>query len=306
MKSFTPILASTSLLICFTFLMAGCGGEESTPAAESTGTSLHSLKTASVSDETADETESTEEPTSQPVAENPTSSKPPEKKPATTGTFSGSIQLTGEIPEIEAFNIPDNALALCNAQGITSESLVVNPNNNGIANVFVYLKVAPEGAPELLTPPDPLVVDQKVCQFIPHAMFITTGSKVNAINSDSLAHNVHTFPIRNQPMNVLLAANDQKGVMLNYEDSEILPHKVGCDIHPWMTAWHLVLDHSYGAVTDVNGEFSIVNLPKGEHEFRIWHERVGYLEKAFTVEITAGEATDATLSYAAEVFTEED
>ena len=38
-------------------------------------------------------------------------------------------------------------------------------------------------------------------------------------------------------------------------------------------AWHLPLDHPYGAVTDADGNFTIKNLPVGTHKFRIWHER---------------------------------
>ena len=37
------------------------------------------------------------------------------------------------------------------------------------------------------------------------------------------------------------------------------------------------MDHPYFAVTDKNGRFSIPQLPTGEHDFRIWQERVGYV-----------------------------
>lgn len=46
-----------------------------------------------------------------------------------------------------------------------------------------------------------------------------------------------------------------------------------------MTAYVLVLDHPYAAVTDKDGKFKIENLPAGELEFRYWHERVGYVTK---------------------------
>ena len=46
-----------------------------------------------------------------------------------------------------------------------------------------------------------------------------------------------------------------------------------------MTAYLMVCDHPYFAVTDANGRFEIPNVPAGvELEFRVWHERAGYLK----------------------------
>ena len=42
---------------------------------------------------------------------------------------------------------------------------------------------------------------------------------------------------------------------------------------------HVVLRSTpYMAKTDEDGRFSIKNLPTGKHQFRVWHERVGYLK----------------------------
>lgn len=313
MNPLSSILPSTTLLICFTISLTGCGGENNTPPpATSIETIAPSSRTESVPDEKPDNPEladanpEAEETTPEPMTEKSNPSPPAKKTAITTGSFSGSIKLTGEIPEIEAFEIPANALALCNAQGIVNESLVINPKNKGIANVFIYIKDAPENANEINSPEAPVTFDQKVCQFIPHAMFIPAGSKVNAINSDVLAHNVHTYPIRNKAVNILLNPKDQKGIMIDYSRTEILPHKIGCDIHPWMTAWHLVLDHPYGVVTDEFGDFTIDNLPTGEHKFRIWQERAGYLEKDHAVTIKAGEENKVSFEYTAETFAKDD
>ena len=59
---------------------------------------------------------------------------------------------------------------------------------------------------------------------------------------------------------------------------EFLPMQVKCDIHAWMKAYWLVLDHPYMAITDKNGKFNIEKIPEGEHEFIVWHERIGYLD----------------------------
>ena len=73
---------------------------------------------------------------------------------------------------------------------------------------------------------------------------------------------------------------------------EFLPIQVKCDLHNWMLAYWLVLDHPYSAITQADGSFEIQNLPAGTHKFRVWHERVGYLERKLSVEIQDGETTE--------------
>lgn len=50
-----------------------------------------------------------------------------------------------------------------------------------------------------------------------------------------------------------------------------------CDYHAWMSCYVLLRDNPYMAKTDSNGRFEIRNLPVGEHVFRFWHERIGYV-----------------------------
>ena len=47
------------------------------------------------------------------------------------------------------------------------------------------------------------------------------------------------------------------------KEAEKIPSQVGCDIHPWMQAWWLIIRPSYSAVTDEKGNFEIENLPVG-------------------------------------------
>ena len=86
-----------------------------------------------------------------------------------------------------------------------------------------------------------------------------------------------------------------------YKKAEAIPVAVKCDYHAWMNAWHLPLDHPYGAVTNENGEFAIADLPVGKHSFVVWHEAAdgNFVQRKLAVEVKAGETTDVQVEYPA-------
>jgi hypothetical protein len=65
-------------------------------------------------------------------------------------------------------------------------------------------------------------------------------------------------------------------------------------LYSWVRSWILPLPHPYFAVSDEAGEFQIENLPPGNWEFQVWHERTGNLgtpdwkSGRFTLEIKPG------------------
>ena len=44
-----------------------------------------------------------------------------------------------------------------------------------------------------------------------------------------------------------------------------------------MKAWLVIRSNPYGAVSKADGTFEIKNLPAGDVELQIWHEKVGYV-----------------------------
>ncbi|MSR57428.1 MAG: hypothetical protein EXS05_07130 [Planctomycetaceae bacterium] len=223
-----------------------------------------------------------------------------------TGTFSGVVLFDGNPPTAELVVKKGDATkkdaAVCAAQDVPSEELVINKDNKGIANVFIYLDKAPAGAKFDKAEGKEVVFDQMGCRFLPHALVAQAGQKVMVKSGDPIGHNTHTSPLRNNPFNQVITANDRVGVDLKYVKAEKQPIEVKCDFHPWMKAYHLILDHPYMAVTDADGKFTIADLPPGKHEFKIWHEKKGYLERKYAVEVKPGETTDVKLSFDAAKF----
>jgi plastocyanin len=215
------------------------------------------------------------------------------------GSIEGQFLLEGAAPNFEpliAKGADVKDAKVCAAEAVPDQKLVVDPATGGIANVFVYLRRAPANMPaELKTPKtDQVVFDQKNCVFIPHAMTVRVGQTVLVKSDDDCAHNIHSWPLRNYPFSYLVKASERDGVPVErdkFELAEQLPIKVTCDIHPWMQAYWLILDHPYMAVTDAEGKFTIKDLPAGEHTFYVWQESAGYVDRAFTVTVDPGKTT---------------
>jgi len=223
-----------------------------------------------------------------------------EEKPATDGeygTITGQFLLEGDIPKlaplVEKGNTRVNDPAICSAADVPDDSLVVDPKTKGIANIFVYLPKAEKVHPRLkASEKKEVVFDQKGCRFIPHALVVRTDQVVRVKSGDNCTHNTKTNPPRNQPVNFVLPANDRTGVEVKNKAPERYPIEVQCNVHNWMTARWLILDHPYGTVSDEQGKFTIVDLPAGEHELVIWHERVGLIEKKYKVTVATGKMSD--------------
>jgi plastocyanin len=217
------------------------------------------------------------------------------------GSVKGVVLFEGDFQKIPAI-VATKDPAVCAKNPIANERLVVS-SGGGVANVFIYLEKKPKGA-DFEASTEPLVFDQKGCVFLPHSLAIRVGQTVNVLSDDAVAHNTHTFPLRNTGFNQVVQPNDRTGIPLVYTKPEKLPVQVKCDIHPWMEAYHLPLDHPFVAVTDADGKFEITGLPAGTHEFRIWQQEAGYLERKYKVEIKGGEPTEVKLSFGADKFTD--
>lgn len=216
------------------------------------------------------------------------------------GDLTGRIVFDGDVPKLlpkikkndPAAKLP----ACCAIKDTVNDSLVINPKNKGIQHVFVYLKKVSKGDihPSLAESKEPEVVfDQKECTFTPHSLIVRTDQQVVVKSDDNVPHNTHTYPIFNDGVNFIVAPNDRVGIKVpKFAMKEPLPMQVKCDIHAWMQAYWLVIDHPYATTTNEDGEFTIEKLPAGDYTFVVWQERVGYIDKALAATIKAGAKTD--------------
>lgn len=230
-----------------------------------------------------------------------------------TGTFKGVVKFIGTVPSQKLVIKKDDPTlkpedrAICAAEDYYSEELIVNENaGNGVANVFVYLEKIPVGYTPSPAPDEPFILDAKACRYVPHAFLLRCDQTFKIKSLDAIPHNAHVLTIRNTRFSELNGVRDAEGFIRTrtFSKPESRPLPVRCDLHSWMKAYYLLVEHDLAAVTDADGQFIIKGLPPGRHIFTVWHERPGFLKKELPIEIKIDAVTETTLSYDARDFIE--
>jgi hypothetical protein len=241
------------------FLLAGCGGGAPQQSAEETST--------------------------------PSTAAAPAIDPATAGEIVGKVSFEGTKPN--PVRIRMDAVPACteaNKEPVYSEEVVVNDNGT-LRNVYVYVK---EGAPEGNFPPpaEPVVLDQRGCQYHPHVMALMTGQKLQIKNSDPTNHNIHPTPAVNREWNQSQppGATD---LQQEFARPEVMV-PVKCNVHPWMKAYIGVQRHPFAAVTGADGTFTIKGLPPGQYTIEAWHEKYPAQQMQVTVGAKESKTADFT------------
>jgi hypothetical protein len=199
---------------------------------------------------------------------------------ADAATLSGTVKFAGAAPK--AAPIQMSADPYCqsqhpNGQGAEDEEVVVGPAGE-LANVLVYVKNAPAGG----TSSTPASIDQKGCRYYPHVQAVVVNQPIQIKNSDATLHNIHAMPETNSQFN---EGQPVQGMVATkkFDKVEMKPFRIKCDVHGWMKSYMAVLPHPYFSVSQMNGQFSIANLPPGTYTIVAWHEKYGQQEQQVTV-----------------------
>jgi plastocyanin len=191
---------------------------------------------------------------------------------AETGDVKVRFEYGGAAPAQPVLK-PDKDTEFCGKTELLDESLIVNPENKGIQNVVVYVYTGRGGSKvdEVAPKNKKHTLANDKCRFEPHIVIAQTGDTLVVTNPDEVGHNANLQFLSNTPQNFLIPAGQQKEVPLELPEPTLIP--VDCNIHPWMKAKVLVLEHPYAAVSDKNGDLLIKGVPAGEKLiFRVYHE----------------------------------
>ncbi len=122
-------------------------------------------------------------------------------------------------------------------------------------------------------------VDQKSLVFVPHVTAVPVGSTVDFRNNDKVNHNIFS------------ASAAKKFNLGTYNPGMSKPvtfDKPGainllCNVHSEMSAWVVVTENQYAAVSEHDGKFTINNVPAGTYKITAWSEKLKAQETSVTV-----------------------
>lgn len=198
---------------------------------------------------------------------------------ADAATLTGVVKLEAAAPKMPAIQM--SADPYCQSQHSTpaTDEEVVVDGQGDLANVFVYVKNISGNFP---APSTHVMLDQKGCQYRPHVNAVMVGQPLDIRNDDATLHNVHAMPAVNAQFN---EGQPVQGMVSTkkFDKPELTPFKVKCDVHGWMKSYMAVMPHPFYSVSQMNGTYTIANLPPGNYTIVAWHEKYGSQEQQVTV-----------------------
>jgi hypothetical protein len=185
------------------------------------------------------------------------------------GVLAGVVKFSGTPPKLEPLPVNKNRDVCGDSKD--NEALVLGPDR-GVKGGVILL----EGVTRGKKPAAEAVLDNARCVFVAHVTAVMAGERTRVKNSDAILHNTHGFLGKPTVFNLALPNKDQ---MIDITKRLTRPGviRVVCDAHPHMTAWMIVHDSPYYAVTDGRGAFKIDGIPPGTYKVTLWHE--GYRPK---------------------------
>jgi hypothetical protein len=179
------------------------------------------------------------------------------------GTITGTVKFVGVLPKLVPIPVNKNR-DVCGERK-ASEALVLSAGK-GVKGGVVLV----EGVTHGKKGGGEVVLDNSQCVFVSHVTAVGWKDRVSIRNSDPILHNTHGFLGAPTAFNVALPT---KGQMIEVTKYLKRPGviRVLCDAHPHMSAWLIVHDSPYFAVTDDKGTFSITDVPPGTYKVSMWH-----------------------------------
>jgi hypothetical protein len=207
------------------------------------------------------------------------------------GSVSGNVTYTGTPAKPRAIDmVKEPSCAMQHATPLATETVVTGPNNS-LENVVVYISA---GAPDENAPSQPVKLEQRGCQYVPHVLAFQVNQILEIANDDQTSHNIHPLPRINREWNKSQPAGSPP-IFEKYDKPEFI--LVKCNVHAWMRGYFAVMKNSHFAVTESDGSFKLSNLPPGKYTITAWHESYG--DRSQDVTISGSETQTVNFSFKA-------
>jgi len=185
------------------------------------------------------------------------------------------------------------AIAIVAALSLGASAGTISGKVSGVAGESVVYVDTIQGK-TFPAPTKSPVVDQKGLLFQPHITVVQTGTTVEFLNSDKVAHNVFWTNVGgNKKLGHNLGTWPQgEKRSFKFDNPGAVP--LLCNVHPEMSGYIVVVPTPYSATTDKSGEYKMENVPDGSYTVTAWHE--GAKNQSKPVSVSGDTKADFTLS----------
>lgn len=199
-----------------------------------------------------------------------------------TGTLKAKFVYGGSAFDPAAINVNKDT-EFCGKHPLSNERLLVNKEDNGIKNVVFHVFTGRGGSkvPAVKAAAKTVTLANDKCRFEPRIVTVMPGDTLKITNPDAVGHNANLNFFVNTAQNITIPPGSEKDVPIEKAEPGVIP--VDCNIHPWMRAYVVALDHPYAAVSDDAGVIEIKDLPAGKLSFRLYHEAADSAIKEITI-----------------------
>jgi len=204
---------------------------------------------------------------------------------ATAAEVIVTVTYNGEIPKPVEINMRSaGRCAEQHAEPVFDQPVQVVDGK--LAGALVYIKSGLEGR-AFSFPTEPVVIDQRGCLYEPRISALRVGQPLQFLNSDPEAHNVRGRPTTVDGWNFMMSRPQSTRTL--YFDQPEIGIRVGCDVHPWMSAYVSILAHPYFGITSADGTVRLRDVPPGDYVIGTWHETLGVREQRISLAAKASE-----------------
>lgn len=217
------------------------------------------------------------------------------------GALQGKVIFKGTPPPPQVFELrrfPDKIF--CGGISEKGRRLlreVIAGPDGGLKDVVVVIEGIQKGKPFTF---ESAKMEANVCQFLPFVSVVTDKRQITVANRDPVSHDVQGYAYDMSGVDIVLhrVTLDKQGVtdVVNLTKGRKV-FTMQCGRHPYMQSWGYAIDNPYYAVTNLDGAFTIGDLPAGTYKVKAWHPTLGSQERNVTVTASGTAPLEFTFEY---------
>jgi plastocyanin len=190
---------------------------------------------------------------------------------------------------------PAALLALATASIAADGSITGTVKATGLASNADAVVWVQQAAGTFKPPAQPVTLDQKKMQFVPHVLPVVLGTTVRFLNSDPTPHNVFSPDGEKYNLGTWPQGQSKDRPFATCAKFPCVYTQL-CRVHPEMEGFVVVLPNTYFAVSDKQGYFEISGVPAGQYTVAVWHPKLKAQPKPATVEAGKPATVDFALA----------